>query len=118
MPIHLPEGLMVSVSGVRGRVGDPLTPELVCAVAAAFGAHLRGHESGRAICIGRDSRVSGPMFMRAVTAGLQSVGCDVIELGVVPTPTLLLAVRHHGAIGGIGVTASHNPAEWNALKLI
>jgi phosphomannomutase len=58
------------------------------------------------------------MFARAVTAGLQSVGCDVIDLGVVTTPTLVLAVRHHGAIGGIGVTASHNPAEWNALKLI
>jgi phosphomannomutase len=57
------------------------------------------------------------MFARAVVAGLQSVGCDVIELGIVPTPTLLLAVEHHGAAAGIGVTASHNPAEWNALKL-
>lgn len=118
MPIQLPDELMVSVSGVRGRVGDPLTPELLCGVAAAFGAHLRGRESGRTVCVGRDSRVSGPMFASAVTAGLQSVGCDVVDLGVVPTPTLLLAVRHHGAIGGIGVTASHNPAEWNALKLI
>jgi phosphomannomutase len=58
------------------------------------------------------------MFARAVFAGLESVGIDVIDLGVVPTPTLLLAVRHHGAVGGIGVTASHNPAEWNALKLV
>jgi phosphomannomutase len=119
MPIRLPEGLMVSVSGVRGRVGDPLTPELLCGIAAAFGAHMveRG-DGGRMICLGRDSRVSGPMFARAVTAGLQSVGCPVIDLGVVPTPTLLLAVRHHGAVGAIGVTASHNPAEWNALKLV
>jgi phosphomannomutase len=109
---------MVSVSGVRGRVGDPLTPELVCAVASAFGAHMRERADGRVVCLGRDSRVSGPMFARAVTAGLQSVGCDVIDLGVVPTPTLLMAVRHHGAIGGMGVTASHNPAEWNALKLV
>lgn len=109
---------MVSVSGVRGRVGDPLTPELMCGVAASFGAHLRARGDGRTVCLGRDSRVSGPMFARAVTAGLQSVGCDVVDLGVVPTPTLLLAVRHHGAIGGIGVTASHNPAEWNALKLV
>jgi phosphomannomutase len=70
------------------------------------------------VCLGRDSRVSGPMYARAVTAGLQSVGCDVVDLGVVPTPTLLLAVSHHGAIGAIGVTASHNPAEWNALKLV
>ncbi|NNF13534.1 MAG: phosphoglucosamine mutase [Gemmatimonadetes bacterium] len=118
MPIELPENLMVSVSGVRGLVGEPLTPELMAGVAAALGAHLRTVEDGRVVCLGRDSRVSGPMFSRAVTAGLQSVGCDVVDLGVVPTPTLLMAVRHHGAIGGIGVTASHNPAEWNALKLV
>jgi phosphomannomutase len=58
------------------------------------------------------------MFARAVTAGLESVGVDVVDLGVVPTPTLLMAVRDRGAAGGIGVTASHNPAEWNALKLV
>jgi phosphomannomutase len=109
---------MVSVSGVRGKVGDPLTPELMAGIAAALGAHLREVEGGRTVCLGRDSRVSGPMFVRAVTAGLQSVGCDVVDLGVVPTPTLLMAVRDTGAIGGIGVTASHNPAEWNALKLV
>ncbi len=118
MPIQLPEGLMVSVSGVRGKVGDPLTPELMAGIAAALGAHLREVEGGRTVCLGRDSRVSGPMFARAVTAGLQSVGCDVVDLGVVPTPTLLMAVRDTGAIGGIGVTASHNPAQWNALKLV
>lgn len=118
LPIQLPDNLMVSVSGVRGLVGDPLTPELMAGIAAALGAHLREVEGGRTVCLGRDSRVSGPMFARAVTAGLQSVGCDVIDLGVVPTPTLLMAVRDHGAIGGIGVTASHNPAEWNALKLV
>jgi phosphomannomutase len=87
-------------------------------IAAALGAHLREVEGGRIVCLGRDSRVSGPMFVRAVTAGLQSVGCDVVDLGIVPTPTLLKAVGHHGAIGGICVTASHNPAEWNALKLV
>lgn len=118
MPIRLPDTLMVSVSGVRGRVGDPLTPELMCGIAAAFGAHMKEREGGRRVCVGRDSRVSGPMFARAVTAGLQSVGCDVVDLSVVPTPTLLMAVRHHSAIGGICVTASHNPAEWNALKLV
>ncbi len=118
MPIHLPDALMVSISGVRGRVANPLTPELMGGIAAAFGAYMKSRESGTTICLGRDSRVSGPMFVRAVTAALQSVGCDVIDLGVVPTPTLLMAVRDHGAIGGIGVTASHNPAEWNALKLV
>jgi len=118
VPIQLPDDLMVSVSGVRGRVGDPLTPELVAGIAAALGGHLREVEQGRTMCLGRDSRVSGPMYAAAVTAGLQSVGCDVVDLGVVPTPTLLMAVRDHGAVGGIGVTASHNPAEWNALKLV
>jgi phosphomannomutase len=118
VPIRLPDGLMVSVSGVRGRVGAPLTPELMAGIASALGAHLREIEGGRTVCLGRDSRVSGPMYARAVTAGLQSVGCDVVDLGVVPTPTLLMAVRDLGAIGGIGVTASHNPAEWNALKLV
>lgn len=118
MPIHLPDNLMVSVSGVRGRVGAPLTPELMAGVAAALGAHLKEREEGSTVVLGRDSRVSGPMFARAVISGLQSVGCDVVDLGVVPTPTILMAVRDLGAIGGIGVTASHNPAEWNALKLV
>lgn len=109
---------MVSVSGVRGRVGDPLTPELMGAVAAAFGGFLRVRGAGGPVYVGRDSRTSGPMFQRAVVAGLQSVGVDVVELGVVPTPTVLLAVEDAGAAGGLAVTASHNPAEWNALKLI
>jgi phosphomannomutase len=108
---------MASVSGIRGRVGRSFTPELVTGIAAAFGAFM-GSGSRGPVCVGRDSRTSGPMFARAVFAGLESVGVDVIDLGVVPTPTLLLAVRHHGAVGGIGVTASHNPAEWNALKLV
>jgi phosphomannomutase len=105
------------VSGIRGRVGVSLTPELMGGIAAAFGAFM-GQGGRGPVCVGRDSRTSGPMFARAVFAGLESVGVDVVDLGVVPTPTLLLAVRHHGAPGGIGVTASHNPAEWNALKLV
>lgn len=109
---------MVSVSGVRGRVASPLTPELMSGIAAAFGAFLRAEGHLGAVFVGRDSRTSGPMFQRAVEAGLQSVGCDVVSLGVVPTPTLLLAVEDGGGAGGIGVTASHNPAEWNALKLV
>jgi phosphomannomutase len=117
MPLLLPSDLMVSVSGVRGRVGPSLTPELVAGVAAAFGAFLRREGTEGPVVVGRDSRTSGPMFVRAVVSGLQSVGVDIVEIGVVPTPTLMLAVQHHGAAGGIGVTASHNPAEWNALKL-
>lgn len=117
MPLVLPSDLMVSVSGVRGRVGPSLTPELVAGVAAAFGAFLRSEGAAGPVVVGRDSRTSGPMLARAAVAGLQSVGVDVVEVGVVPTPTLMLAVEHHHAAGGIGVTASHNPAEWNALKL-
>lgn len=117
MSIQLPPELVVSVSGFRGRVGAPLTPELVCSVAAAFGDWLRVTGQEITVVVGRDSRTSGPMLVRGVNAGLQSVGCAVVDLGIVPTPTLMLAVEHHRAAGGVGVTASHNPAEWNALKL-
>jgi phosphomannomutase len=111
------DGLMVSVSGVRGRVGEALTPEVVATFAAAFGAWAsRG--GNRHIVLGRDSRVSGPMFTRVVHAALESVGCTVIDIGMAPTPTIQLAVEHHHAAGGLGITASHNPIEWNALKFI
>ncbi|MCJ7630564.1 MAG: phosphoglucosamine mutase [Longimicrobiales bacterium] len=116
MPIVFPPELMVSVSGFRGKVGLPLTPELVTSLAAGFGAFLRKTQGGTTVFLGRDSRTSGPMLARSAAAGLQSVGCDVVDLGMVPTPTLLLSVEEKGATGGICVTASHNPAEWNALK--
>lgn len=116
MPVHLPDDLMVSVSGFRGRVGSVLTPELVAGLAAAYGAFLQADGAGKRVLVGRDSRTSGAMFARSAIAGLQSVGSDVVDLGVVPTPTLMLAVEDAAAAGGIGVTASHNPAEWNALK--
>ena len=110
---------MVSVSGVRGRVGEALTPEIVSRFAAGFGHWAQGRAgASRKIVLGRDSRVSGPMFHRAVIAALQSVGAEIVDLGVVPTPTIQLAVEHHHAAGGLGITASHNPIEWNALKFI
>jgi phosphomannomutase len=110
--------LMVSVSGLRGRVGEGLTPEVIAHFAAAFGAYALRRGPGKTVVVGRDSRVSGPMFLRAATAALQSVGCDVVDVGVVPTPTVQLAVEDLGAAGGLAVTASHNPIEWNALKFI
>jgi len=110
--------LMVSVSGVRGRVGEGLTPEVIAHFAAAFGAYALRRGPGKTVVIGRDSRVSGPMFVRAATAGLMSVGCDVVDVGVVPTPTVQLAVEDLQAAGGLAVTASHNPIQWNALKFI
>jgi len=109
---------MVSVSGVRGRVGHGLTPEIVAKFAAGFGAWARAKGDTKKIVVGRDSRVSGPMFHRAVIGALQSVGCDVIDVGMAPTPTIQLAVEHHHAAGGLAITASHNPIEWNALKFI
>lgn len=111
------EGLMVSVSGVRGRVGESLTPEIVARFAAGFGAWA-SRDGNRTIVVGRDSRVSGAMFRRAVLAALESVGCRVIDIGVVPTPTVQLSVEHFHAAGGLAITASHNPIEWNALKFI
>ena len=112
------DGLMVSVSGVRGRVGEALTPEVIARFAAGFGAWAIGGGGSRRIVVGRDSRVSGPMFHRATTAALQSVGAEVIDVGLAPTPTVQLAVEHHHAAGGLAITASHNPIEWNALKFI
>ncbi len=109
--------LMISVSGMRGIVGKDLTPELVARHAAALGAWATGQGLPRVV-LGRDARTSGPMFARAATAGLMSVGVEVIDIGVVPTPTLQLAVEHHHAGAGLMLTASHNPVEWNALKLV
>ncbi|MEX2294683.1 MAG: phosphoglucosamine mutase [Gemmatimonadota bacterium] len=116
MPLALPPDLMVSVSGFRGKVGSCLTPELITSLAAGFGLFLREEGAGRTVYLGRDSRTSGRMYGDAARAGLLSVGCDVVELGIVPTPTLLLAAEEGGAAGALGVTASHNPSEWNALK--
>jgi phosphomannomutase len=108
---------MVSVSGVRGIVGRDLTPDLVARFAAAFG--VLAADAGRpSVVLARDARTSGPMFAAAARAGLQSVGCRVIHCGLIPTPTAQLAVEHHGAGGGIVLTASHNPIEWNALKFV
>ena len=112
------EGLMVGVSGIRGRVGDALTPEVVARYAAAFGAWSIAHHPSTTIVVGRDSRVSGPMFHRIVIGTLQLVGCNVIDIGLTTTPGCQLAVEHHHAAGGLMLSASHNPIEWNALKLI
>ena len=111
-------GLMESVSGIRGRVGDALTPEVVARYALAFGVWSLGQSKSRVVVVGRDTRVSGPIFHRVATAALEAAGAHVIDLGVAPTPTIQLAVEHFHAAGGLAITASHNPIEWNALKLI
>jgi phosphomannomutase len=106
--------LMISVSGIRGIVGASLTPDVVTRYAAAFATWLPPGP----IVFGRDSRPSGEALRHAVLTGLLGVGREVIELGIVPTPTVQLEVEHRHAAGGLALTASHNPIEWNALKLI
>ncbi|MEK6282394.1 MAG: phosphoglucosamine mutase [Acidobacteriota bacterium] len=106
--------LKISISGVRGVIGESLTPALLTRFAQAFGTYV----GSSTIVIGRDPRTSGEMVKQAVIAGLLSSGCRVLDVGMCPVPTIQLLVRHHRAHGGIAITASHNPAEWNALKFI
>ncbi|MBN2414983.1 phosphoglucosamine mutase [bacterium] len=106
--------VMISVSGIRGIVGEGLSPLLITEFAAAAGT-LYG--AGR-VMVGRDSRITGEMVQSAVFAGLTAVGCNPVDLGVCSTPTVEMAVQHSDAVGGIVITASHNPVEWNALKLL
>jgi len=115
--------LIISASGIRGIVGEGLTPEVAARYGAAFGTRVReataGSDGRPRVLVGRDSRTSGGLLLDAVTAGLRAVGVDVSDMGIVSTPTGLLAVEEDpGAAGGLLVTASHNPAEWNGLKLV
>ena len=105
--------LKIGVSGIRGVVGEFFTPALACAFAQAFGTYVgRGR-----VVLGRDSRSSGEMLQHAVACGLLASGCDVVELGILPTPTIQIYAEAIRARGGIAITASHNPPEYNALKL-
>ena len=106
--------LMISVAGVRGIVGRSLTPPVLARFAAAFAAELPPGE----VVVGRDARRSGPMVYRAVAAGLTAAGRDVADLGLATTPATEIAVETLEAAGGIILTASHNPTEWNALKFL
>ncbi len=106
--------LMFSISGLRGIVGEDLTSEIICNYATAFGRYVK---PGR-IVVGRDARDSGTLFLKAVIQGLHAADCQVIDLGIVPTPTVLFMVKKVKAKGGISITASHNPIEWNALKFV
>ncbi len=106
--------LKVGLSGVRGIVGEALTPELVMDFAAAFGTRLGG---GR-VLVGRDTRPSGPMLHAAVLAALASTGCNVVDIGVCPSPILQFLVPRLRARGGVSITAGHNDAAWNALAFI
>ena len=105
--------LMVSVSGVRGSVGTTLTPLIACEFGCAFGTMLGG---GKTIVIGRDTRPSGLMLHRAICAGLMACGVNVIDLGVATTPSIALMVTRLKADGGVIITASHNPIQYNGIK--
>ena len=106
--------LMVSVSGIRGEVGSTLTPGVIEKYTLAFGTFLKGGT----VIVGCDSRVSGPFVSNIVKGCLVATGCRVIDIGIVPTPTVQMAIEHHKAAGGIAITASHNPVQWNGLKFM
>ncbi len=105
--------LIISVAGLRGVVGKSLTPEVAIRYTTAF---AQGLPAGP-VLIGRDGRESGPMLAAAISAGLADLGRDVIDAGVVATPTVGMLVKARGAGGGIQISASHNPAQYNGLKL-
>ncbi len=106
--------LKIGITGVRGLVGETLTPELAVGFAQAFGTYLDGGK----VLICRDTRPSGPMIRAAVSAGLLAAGCEVVDLGICPTPSMQLAITWQQADGGIAITAGHNPMQWNALKFV
>ncbi|MFM7700139.1 MAG: phosphoglucosamine mutase, partial [Bacteroidota bacterium] len=114
--------LIASVSGIRGTIGGQpganLTPHDMVSFVNAYAALLLEKGHGRTVVVGRDARISGDMVSRLVCGTLMACGLDVIDLGLTTTPTLEMQVPRVGAAGGIVLTASHNPEEWNALKLL
>lgn len=103
-----------TISGLRGVFGEDLKPELVMYYAGCFGRFLNGHN----IAIGRDTRASGPILLHAAVSGLLSTGYKVYNFGVCPTPAIVMMVKKLRLDGGIQITASHNPEEWNGLKFV
>ena len=114
--------LIKSISGIRGTIGgkpgDTLSPLDVVRFTAAYGTWLMQHSKNRKVVLGRDGRISGEMVQRLVISTLNALGIDVVDLGLSTTPTVEMAVVFEKAAGGIILTASHNPKEWNALKLL
>ena len=116
--------LIKSISGIRGTIGGKpgagLTPVDIVKFASAFGTWVLKRQNGvkSKIVIGRDARVSGELVSGLVSSSLQGLGIDVVDLGLTTTPTVEIAVTHENAQAGIILTASHNPMQWNALKLL
>jgi phosphomannomutase len=116
-------GLIKSISGIRGTIGgkpgETLSPLDVVKFTAAYGTWLLQNSPGnKKIIIGRDGRISGEMIQRLVVSTLNALGFNVVDLGLSTTPTVEMSVLFDKAAGGIILTASHNPKEWNALKLL
>jgi len=107
------ENLIISASGVRGTIGGSFSPTEISRFATAFGTLI----GGQTVVVGRDTRTSGEMVRGSLISGLVATGCDVIDVGVCPTPTILLTSKKIGAEGSVTITASHNPIDWNGLKL-
>jgi len=106
--------LKVGVSGVRGVIGESLTPQLAARFASAFGTYVgRGK-----VVVAQDARPSGPMIKNAVIAGLLATGCQPVDIGIAPIPSVLVFTKESQSAGGVAVTASHNPPEWNGLKFL
>lgn len=115
--------LIKSISGIRGTIGgkpgETLSPTDVVKFTAAYGTWLsHAHPGNKKVIIGRDARMSGELIQRLVVSTLNALGLDVVDLGLSTTPTVEMAIVFHNAAGGIILTASHNPKEWNALKLL
>ena len=114
--------LIKSISGIRGTIGgvpnENLTPLDIVKFTAAYGSWVLGKDKGRKIVVGRDGRISGEIVQQLVVNTLLALGLDVVDLGLSTTPTVEMAVIWEKAGGGIIITASHNPKEWNALKLL
>ena len=116
------EQLIISVSGMRGLVGENLTDSVAHDYGCAFGTFLKNSCAGKAeklsVCIGRDSRSSGPMLKSAVASGLCDTGLDVVDLAIAPTPSVGIMVKQLDCNGGVVITASHNPIQYNGIKLL
>lgn len=106
--------LMVSISGIRGLIGDGLEPQTIIKYTSAYADFIG---KGKVV-IGRDARISGEMVKSIVVGTLLAKGLDVVDIGICPTPTVQYTVKNLNAQGGIAISASHNPNEWNALKLL
>ena len=114
--------LIKSVSGIRGTIGglpgDNLTPQDIISFVSAYGVWLQKEYIGPSVVVGRDGRISGEMVKNLVISTLQAMGIDVLDVDLSTTPSVEMFVIQSGASGGIIITASHNPAEWNALKFL